>query len=641
MFFPRTLCAHLVFAVGICFPAFGQQTTPVFGAVRTAEDQAVKLTTVSIEGPGGCCSSVTTDTGQFNFSVPPLEIGFPYIFHVEGWVVIDPCVLARGRVYLPNPKAEKIAIRVLTRGDSRIKTKSIACILVQEASRIKPQAAITKGPRSMLQTTSSAILARILRPPLPLRRMKVAHVVETAYHAEAPQNKSQAAAVEPASDQLPVDTFVEKQAQELGLTAQELASAIDQWSRSTSDSYQKGLAAFHQGRYVEARQYLSDSVKSPGGDIIEHYVPLGRAEFETGHYAAAEAALRKVLAVHKDDPLVLTNLGLVLSEEYRDAEAEPLLKRALSIDEQNLGHDHPDVAEDLRNLADLYFVQKKYAESEQLISRAIAIDEKKFGRDDSHPAKMRAFLGLLHFWQGKTDAEPILKESLAIDEKVLGPDHPALIEMLFFLANVHLLKEEFTDAEPLLKRALALHEKAFGRDHPDRAIFLLGLAAVYLNQNKLADAQPLVEQARDLQVKGLGRDHPLIVVTDIGLAEIYLAQHRLTEAESLFKQALPVWERLIGPDRPDVASVLFGLATVYRLEEKCGEAVPLLKRTLTILEKATYRVYQDMAAGSAEQMAICLHNLGRDAEAKPYEEQAAKIRAKLSQEAQDTPAKKP
>ena len=54
------------------------------------------------------------------------------------------------------------------------------------------------------------------------------------------------------------------------------------------------------------------------------YIPLARAEYELAHYPAAEAALRKVIAVHPDDPVVLNNLGEVLIAEAQYSEAEPL-----------------------------------------------------------------------------------------------------------------------------------------------------------------------------------------------------------------------------------------------------------------------------------------------------------------------------
>jgi hypothetical protein len=45
----------------------------------------------------------------------------------------------------------------------------------------------------------------------------------------------------------------------------------------------------------------------------------------------------------------------------RYADAEPLYKRSLAINERALGPDHPDVALSLNNLAQLYQAQGRYA----------------------------------------------------------------------------------------------------------------------------------------------------------------------------------------------------------------------------------------------------------------------------------------
>jgi hypothetical protein len=49
----------------------------------------------------------------------------------------------------------------------------------------------------------------------------------------------------------------------------------------------------------------------------------------------------------------LNNLAVLLNETNRNAEAEPLYRRALTISEKSLGPDHPDVAYRLNNLATL------------------------------------------------------------------------------------------------------------------------------------------------------------------------------------------------------------------------------------------------------------------------------------------------
>ena len=79
----------------------------------------------------------------------------------------------------------------------------------------------------------------------------------------------------------------------------------------------------------------------------------------------------------------LNNLAQLLKATNRLAEAEPLMRRALAIDEQSYGPDHPDVATDLNNLAQLLQDTNRLAEAEPLMRRALAIDEQSFGPD--HP----------------------------------------------------------------------------------------------------------------------------------------------------------------------------------------------------------------------------------------------------------------
>ena len=59
------------------------------------------------------------------------------------------------------------------------------------------------------------------------------------------------------------------------------------------------------------------------------------------------------------------------------------MRRALAIDETSFGPDHPNVATDLNNLAQLLQATNRLAEAEPLMRRALAIDEKSFGPE--HP----------------------------------------------------------------------------------------------------------------------------------------------------------------------------------------------------------------------------------------------------------------
>ena len=82
-------------------------------------------------------------------------------------------------------------------------------------------------------------------------------------------------------------------------------------------------------------------------------------------------------------PCDLNNLAQLLQATNRLAEAEPLMRRALAIDEQSFGPDHPNVASGLNNLAQLLQATNRLAEAEPLMRRALAIDEKSYGPE--HP----------------------------------------------------------------------------------------------------------------------------------------------------------------------------------------------------------------------------------------------------------------
>ena len=59
------------------------------------------------------------------------------------------------------------------------------------------------------------------------------------------------------------------------------------------------------------------------------------------------------------------------------------MRRAIEIDEKVLGKDHPNVATDYNNLANLLSAQSKYDEAEPLYRRAMEIFQTKLGLD--HP----------------------------------------------------------------------------------------------------------------------------------------------------------------------------------------------------------------------------------------------------------------
>ncbi len=103
---------------------------------------------------------------------------------------------------------------------------------------------------------------------------------------------------------------------------------------------------------------------------------------DAGKYAEAIPLAQAMLANLEKSPAsrdyagALNNLAELYRGVGRDADAEPLYKRAIAIMEKAVGLNSVDIAPELNNLAALYQRQGRHAEAEPLFKRALALSEK-------------------------------------------------------------------------------------------------------------------------------------------------------------------------------------------------------------------------------------------------------------------------
>ena len=128
---------------------------------------------------------------------------------------------------------------------------------------------------------------------------------------------------------------------------------------------------------------------------------------------------------------------------------------------------HPNTAQSLNNLAELYRAQGKYAQAEPLMQRALAIREKS-AENLSIPTPPPA----LATWPCSTglrkndQAEPLYRRALEILKKVLGTEHSLVANCLDGLAETYRIQGEYDQAEPLYQQSLGIREKILGPSTP-------------------------------------------------------------------------------------------------------------------------------------------------------------------------------
>jgi tetratricopeptide (TPR) repeat protein len=401
--------------------------------------------------------------------------------------------------------------------------------------------------------------------------------------------------------------------------------------RLVQDVTRRSLAGeLPQRSLIEALAWIDGAFVGAADDVrnwptLEPLVSHGRAATTHAHKADITESTSRLM----------NNLALLLNAKALHAEAEPLMRRTLAIDEKSFGPDHREVATDLNNLAQLLRATNRLSEAEPLMRRALAIGEKSSGSDHSGVATYLSNLAvLLQDTNRCAEAEPLMRRALAIDEKSFGPDHPTAAIRLNNLAellratnrlaeaeplyrrvldifekverdtrhmhpnfsgalnNLALMLQttnRHAEAEPLFRRALAIDEKSFGPGHPKVAIRLNNLAVLLKDTNRLGEAEPLMRRVISIFENNFGPDHPSVATALSNLAGLLQATNRLAEAEPLYYLALAIDEKSFGPDHPEVATDLNNLALLLQVSDRLADAEPLMQRALAIFVEFTRR----------------------------------------------------
>ncbi len=230
-----------------------------------------------------------------------------------------------------------------------------------------------------------------------------------------------------------------------------------------------------------------------------------------------------------------------------------------------LGEDHPDYRGSLGNLGVLLQDQGRLAEARDLIEAAVANDRRRYG--DRHSLTLTSIgqLAGLHTDLGQLDeAERLQRECYEGRMIVLGPDHGDTIRAKALLAKLVLVRGHAAQAADLLREVIDSQKRILGPGHPDLAVSLNFLAEVMLAQGDTVQALDLNEQA--IRINDGAQSYELGLGGKLRFfrARILHALGRGEEALPLYLEAHASMERELGPGNPHVRAAASRIAECYQ-----------------------------------------------------------------------------
>ena len=140
-----------------------------------------------------------------------------------------------------------------------------------------------------------------------------------------------------------------------------------------------------------------------------------------------------------------------------DAESKLLWLQIAATRKEVLGENHPDYANSLERLADIYRLDEQFAQAEPLYKQALAIQKQTRGPQSQQYAVTLFNLGCLYYDQREfARAEPLVVEAVEIIGKLWGSQHPEYAKALDGLASVNFALKRQETAEQLSREALQI-----------------------------------------------------------------------------------------------------------------------------------------------------------------------------------------
>jgi tetratricopeptide (TPR) repeat protein len=218
--------------------------------------------------------------------------------------------------------------------------------------------------------------------------------------------------------------------------------------------------------------------------------------------------------------------------------------------------------------------------------RALKIDEQMYGPDHPNVAIRANNIGrILHEQGNLTGALEYTRRALKIDEQVYGPDHPNVAIRANNIGLILLDQEDLTGAMEYIRRALKIDEQVYGPDHPNVARVVNNIGQILREQGDLAGALKYSRRALKIDEQVYGPDHPDVARDANNIGQIMKAQGDLAGALEYTRRALKIDEQVYGPDHPDVAKDANNIGLILEKQGDLVGALEYMRRALTIFEK--------------------------------------------------------
>jgi tetratricopeptide (TPR) repeat protein len=369
-----------------------------------------------------------------------------------------------------------------------------------------------------------------------------------------------------------------------------------------SSSLNQALYPKEGEAYAVKAVAILDKIKSPTDDIESALNNLGHSLVAQSRSAEAEAPLRRSYELtakrcgedHLAMRSIINNLAVAIDEIAEDsgdhklaAEAESLYRKSLVITEREFGKIHPLVAVRLGNIASSLQKRGKAKEAEALLRRAVSIEDEMLAPTDTTRNNTRMkWLDCLMQLGRLDEAAALCEETLDLAKKTFGPEHVVVADVLHKRGALLVRLDRPAEAEQSFWEAHNLRKKALGPDHDDVARSLNNVALLCQERGAVKDADSMFRRVVEINRKVHGTASRELALALSNLGDSLRKRKLFAESTASYKESIGVLRTALGAGHADLGEAFLDLAIV-QMDAKDSKAASLaLAEGVAIQRKA-------------------------------------------------------
>ncbi|MCX6620349.1 MAG: tetratricopeptide repeat protein [Acidobacteria bacterium] len=241
-------------------------------------------------------------------------------------------------------------------------------------------------------------------------------------------------------------------------------------------------------------------------------------------------------------------------------------RRALSMLNDELGHDHPDVANVQNSLGAMMQSMGRLEGAEACFRDSVELmDRIDVDMPEVHIIRSQSLMNLGNVIRERghyREAEPYLRRAVEEAERHLAENREALAVAWNALGMFCKYTGKFDEGIALYDRALAASIAEFGPEHPDNASIYHNIGGIHHARGAFAEAEEPARRSVEIRKAALGEDHPAVAADEAAYAAILDELGRFEESAKLYEHALQVFRGLYGEEHYEIAVNLNNLAAV-------------------------------------------------------------------------------